>query len=538
LTRTGDGGQNDGAVLVKKEIPVSRFFKAPALSKDLNKVISTKWPEMTGRDRDGLVPFEQKELLDTRQRNNTFRSQPAVRRQTMRHRRFLRISGIAEGFCFSTNLSEFKLGLTRISVAATCVVVVLAAVAATPAALAHRIDHDPDGHWVSAWQGSPMPGGTFFSPGCPSDVGLTDQTVRNIVYLSAGGSRVRVRISNAYGSEPLNVGAATVAISAGGAATVPGTTHTLRFSGKSSIIVAADSEALSDPVNLRIPALSTLAVSVFLPDSTGLATQHFLAVQNNYIASGDMSGVSDGDGSGFTQKISCWMFVSGVDVKGSPRDKGALVTLGDSITDGYLSTTNANRRFPDVIARRLAARNGETLSVSNAAITGNELLTNRPQFPQFGYAIPSRLARDVLNQTDAKAVILLAGINDIGDRSTKAEELIAADQQIILACHEAGLKIYGATLTPFGGSNAIYGGDYGTPAGEQERQKLNQWIRTSNAFDGVIDFDKALRDPADPTKLLAAYAGDALHPNDAGYQVMGDTVDLDAIIEDIDHDEW
>jgi lysophospholipase L1-like esterase len=135
-------------------------------------------------------------------------------------------------------------------------------------------------------------------------------------------------------------------------------------------------------------------------------------------------------------------------------------------------------------------------------------------------------------------VILLAGINDIGDRSTKAEELIAVDQQIILACHEAGLKIYGATLTPFGGSNAIYGGDYGTPAGEQERQKLNQWIRTSNAFDGVIDFDKALRDPADPTKLLAAYAGDALHPNDAGYQVMGDTVDLDAIIEDIDHDEW
>ena len=427
-----------------------------------------------------------------------------------------------EGLGVFTRSLKFKLNRILISITSICVVM---HALGTPAFAS-------GGPWVSAWQGSPMTGGTFFSPGCPSDVGLSNQTIRNVVYLSAGGDKVRVRISNAFGFEPLNVGAATVAVSVGGAAIVPGTLRTLQFSGKTSIIVAADSEALSDPVDLSIPPLTTLAVSVFLPNSTGLATQHFLAVQTNFIGAGDISGITDG--SGFTQNISCWMFVSGVDVEASPRVKGALVALGDSITDGYLSTTNANRRYPDVMARRLAARNGETLSVSAAAITGNELLTNRPVFPMFGVPVPSRLARDVLNQADAKAVILLEGINDIGDVGTTADVLIAVDQQIILACHNAGLRIYGGTLTPFGGSNAIYGGNYGTPFGEQQRQAVNDWIRTSGAFDGVIDFDLALRDPSNPMNLLPAYAGDALHPNDAGYQVMGNIVDLDAILRDID----
>ncbi len=428
---------------------------------------------------------------------------------------------------------DVKTNLSRALVPALLVMALVAS--ATSSALAGDSNNFGE-HWVSSWQGTPMTGGTFFSPGCPSDVGLTNQTVRNVVYLSAGGSEARVRISNAFGSGPLNVGHATVAISAGGAAIVPGTRRTLTFNGETSIIVAADSEVLSDPVHLVIPALTTLDVSIFLPNNTGLSTQHFLAQQTNYIGSGDLA--ANVDGSGLTQQISCWMFLSGVDVLTSPRVRGALVTLGDSITDGYLSTANTNRRFPDVISRRLAALRGETLSVSSAAITGNELLTNRPTFPQFGVPAAARLGRDVLLQPGVKAVILLEGINDIGDVGTTADVLIAVDQQIIKACHNAGIKIYGGTLTPFGGSNTIYGGFYGTPFGEEQREKLNDWIRTSHAFDGVIDFDRALRDPANPQNLLPAYVGDPLHPNDAGYQAMGDVVNLNRILHDIDNGPW
>ncbi len=428
---------------------------------------------------------------------------------------------------------NLKANLLRVLIPATLVIALVAS--ATNFALADDFNHSGE-HWVASWQGSPMTGGTFYSPGCPSDVGLTNQTIRNVVYLSAGGSSVRVRISNAFGAAPLNVGAATVAVSAGGAAVVPGTVRTLTFNGKTSIIVAADSEVLSDPVHLEIPPLTTLDVSIFLPDNTGLSTQHFLAQQTNYIGSGDLAAVADG--SGLTQQISCWMFVSGVDVLASSRVRGALVVLGDSIADGYLSTANTNRRFPDVISRRLVALRGETLSVASAAITGNELLTNRPTFPQFGVPAAARLDRDVLLQPDVKAVILLEGINDIGDVGTTADVLIAVDQQIIQACHDAGIRIYGGTLTPFGGSNTIYGGYYGTPFGEEQREKMNTWIRTSHAFDGVIDFDRALRDPANPENMLPAYAGDPLHPNDAGYQVMGDIVNLKEILHDIDRGSW
>ena len=181
-----------------------------------------------------------------------------------------------------------------------------------------------NGRWVSAWQGSPTPGDTFDSPSCPSDVGLNDQTVRNAVYVSAGGAFVRARISNAAGSDPLKVGAASIAISAGGAATVPGTLHMLRFSGKTTILVAAGGEAVSDPVALRVEALQTLAVSIYLPDNTGPATQHYFAQQDNFVGAGDQS--SSRDGTGLNQPISCWMFLSGIEVNASPQVTGALIT--------------------------------------------------------------------------------------------------------------------------------------------------------------------------------------------------------------------
>ncbi|KYF63858.1 SGNH/GDSL hydrolase family protein [Sorangium cellulosum] len=408
----------------------------------------------------------------------------------------------------------------------TAAVLALMTVALGGPALA--ADPAPDGRWVAAWHASPTPGGTFNAQECPSDVGLTGQTVRNIIRLSAGGSSVRVRISNAGGAEPLKVGAASVALSKDGAAATAGTTHALRFAGQPSIVIAAGGEAISDPVALKVQPLQTLAVNIHLPAKTGPATQHYFAAQDSFLAAGNQTGA--GADKQFTQKISCWMFLSGVDVKAAPNVVGTLIALGDSITDGYLSTKNNNQRYPDFLAERLASRKGPTLSVVNAGIIGNELLTVRPQL-QFGYPVPARLARDVLTQPGARAVILLAGINDIGDRSAKATDLIPVYQQIIQAARAAGLKIYGGTLVPFAGSTGTYKGDYGTAKGEQERLKLNTWIRTSGAFDGVIDFDKALRDPANPSRLLPAYDADKLHPNDAGYKAMADAVNLDAIVD-------
>ncbi|MGK3960996.1 SGNH/GDSL hydrolase family protein [Sorangium sp. So ce118] len=428
---------------------------------------------------------------------------------------------------FSLERPGPKLGRSPRSSLTAAVIALLTVALGRPALAA---DQAAEGRWVAAWHGSPTPGGTFNSQDCPSDVGLSSQTVRNIVRLSAGGTAVRVRISNAGGTEPLKVGAASVALSAGGATTTAGTSQPLRFAGQPAIVIAAGGEAVSDPVALKVQPLQTLAVSVYLPAKTGPATQHYFASQDNFLAAGNQTGA--GADKQFTRKISCWMFASGVDVKATPNVAGTLIALGDSITDGYLSTKNTNQRYPDFLAQRLAARKGTTLSVVNAGIIGNELLTVRPQL-QFGYPVPARLARDVLTQPGARAVILLAGINDIGDRSAKATDLIPVYQQIIQAARAAGLKIYGGTLVPFAGSTGTYKGDYGTAKGEQERQKLNTWIRTSGAFDGVIDFDKALRDPSDPSRLLPAYDADKLHPNDAGYQAMANAVNLDAILGDI-----
>jgi lysophospholipase L1-like esterase len=387
---------------------------------------------------------------------------------------------------------------------------------------------------VNAWQGSPVPGGTIPAPvfNCPADKGLNNQTVRNIVFLTAGGDRVRVRLTNAFGTRPLRVGAASVAVAGAGAATVPGSGRSLRFGGRSSILIAAGGEALSDPVSLKVQALQRLDISVYLPTTTGPATQHFFAQQDNYLASGNRVGTSSA--TGFTTKITCWLFADGVDVRASGRVAGTVVTLGDSITDGAGSTPNANRRYPDDLARRLSAVHGRTLSVSNAGIGGNELLTFRtdqPFAPIFGPPAPARLPRDVLTQAGARSVILLEGINDIGADAAKAADLIQVDQQIIAQVHAAGLRIYGATLVPFGGSHSQYGGQYGTPAGEQQRQLLNHWIRTSGAFDAVFDFDTAIRDPRQPDRMLPQYdSGDHLHPGDAGYQKMAATVDLTVLL--------
>jgi hypothetical protein len=269
-------------------------------------------------------------------------------------------------------------------------VVVLIFATFVPWMMATAADGQPDRNWVSSWQGAPTPGGTFFSPGCPSDVGLTNQTVRNIVHVSAGGDWVRTRISNEYGANPLQVGMATISLAGTGAATAPGSLHPLQFGGSTSILIAAGGEVISDSVPLEVKALDNLDVSVYLPGSTGLATQHNYADQDNYLAAGDQTGSAIAGP--FSTTISCWMFVSGVEVKTSPKVAGTLVAFGDSITDGYLSTNGANRRYPDDLARKLAMRKGRTLAVVNSGIVGNELLAVHPFLP-FGHTAPNRFAR-------------------------------------------------------------------------------------------------------------------------------------------------
>ncbi|MEU0602723.1 SGNH/GDSL hydrolase family protein [Streptomyces sp. NPDC006393] len=412
-------------------------------------------------------------------------------------------------------------------------IVALSAVLAAGASLAVAVPSSASsgaatGPWATAWAGSPVQGITSQST-CPSAEGLTDRTVRNVVTTGAAGNRVRVRLSNSFGTSDLHVGHATVARQGAGAALQPGTLRELTFSGKKSVDVPAGAELFSDPVNLSVQELGHLSVSVYVPGSTGPVTNHRLGMQNSFV-SGAGDHADSGDGSGYPTSITCMMLVDGVDVVRNRGADGTVVTLGDSITDGAASTLNADQRWPDHLVRRLSALPGSVPAVANAAISGNEVLVDRvPVY--FGISALNRLDRDVLGQSGVKSVILLEGINDIGAAGASASSLISGYQEIIDRAHARGLVIYGGTLTPFMGSNGRFGGDYGSAYGERQRQVVNQWIRTSGAFDGVIDFDKAVRDPADPSSMLPAYdSGDHLHPGDLGYKVMADAIDLDMIL--------
>jgi lysophospholipase L1-like esterase len=406
-----------------------------------------------------------------------------------------------------------------------------APLARTTSTAATNLDRDRgSGHWVAAWQASPHGGVAIDPPGfnCPGATGLRNQTVRNLVFVSAGGTAVRARLSNAFGNQPLRVGAASVAISAGAAGTVPGTLRALHFGGKPSVLIAAGGEALSDPVHLRVRPLQTVAISVYIPQATGPATEHFLAKQDSYVGVGNRAPSEDAAMFDSTP-ITCWMFVDGLDVRAPRQVQGAVVALGDSITDGEHSTPNTNQRYPDQLARRLNARRGPSLSVVNAGIAGNTMVRTRLVGGLTMPTAAARLDRDVLSQTGVTDVIVLEGINDIGDGAT-ADEIIDAHQQIIAEAQALGIKTYGATLTPFGGSTP-FGGQYGTPEGETQRQAVNRWIRTGSAYDGIFDFDQALRDPQDPTRLLPLYdSGDHLHPNDAGLAALADAVDINALL--------
>ncbi|HXM59064.1 MAG TPA: SGNH/GDSL hydrolase family protein [Candidatus Dormibacteraeota bacterium] len=407
--------------------------------------------------------------------------------------------------------------------AAVCAVAFTVLPAATAAA---QLGHDDRGRgWVGTWAASPVVGVPSPFPGlvCQAGTGVTNQTVRDVVFTSVGGDQVRVRLTNSFGSQPLTVGSASIAIAEAGAQAKAGTLRALTFGGARSITIPPGAEALSDPLAMDVPALQDLLVSVFVPNASGPATNHFDAQQDNFIsAPGDFTLATSP--AAFTTVNACSYFVDAVSVRARGNVAGSVVALGDSITDGTNSTVNANRRWPNDLARRLDARKGQTLSVVNAGIAGNQVLVSAT-WP--GVNLLARLDRDVLTQPGARTVILLEGVNDIGASQATADQLIPAYRQVIAQVHARGLRILGATLTPYKGAF------YWTPAGEQTREAVNSWILTSGAFDGVIDFARVTADPADPQVFNPAFdSGDHLHPNDAGYQAMADAIDIGRLLED------
>ena len=380
--------------------------------------------------------------------------------------------------------------------------------------------------WVTTWAASPQaPTPLFPNPG---NAGFSNQTVRNIVFTSVGGNQIRIRLSNAFGKRTLTVGRVSVGIPLTGAQLVPGTTHPVTFGGQASVTIPVGAEAVSDPVPLKVAPLEQLAVSLYLPAATGRATYHFTAQQTGYIASGDQASATAGTAS--TTTDTSWYFLDGV-LAHNTAAPGTVVAFGDSITDGFQSQTGANARWPNYLARRLdAATSAQAPAVADEGISGNRVLHNSPCF---GINALARYQRDVLSQPGVKDVIVLEGINDIGfsvlpnsgcavpNTNVTAAQIEAGYRQMISMAHAAGLKIFGATLTPFKGAG------YWSPAGEAKREAVNNWIRTSHAFDGVIDFAKAVQDRFNPLYINPAYnSGDNLHPNDAGYQAMADAINL------------
>ena len=370
--------------------------------------------------------------------------------------------------------------------------------------------------WVGTWASSQMLAEGFGA------YPFAKATLREIVHVSNGGPRIRVRFTNEYGQDSLLIGSAHVAVSAGGAAIKDGTDHALTFGGASSVRIPQGAAIYSDPVELALEPLSSLAVSIYIPAQIMRAeTEHQLAMQDNYVADGDQTAAATLTD---PSPLRSWYFLSGIDV---PAVEGAraVIAFGDSITDGAVSTNNANHRWPDVLAARLKQERGlENVSVLNEGISGNRVVNEST-----GPSALSRIDRDILAQNGVRYLIVLESINDIGrlQRAFAPEDRVTAQtleeglKQIAEAAHQHGIKAFGATLTPYGGAG------YSTPQGEQVREDVNNWIRTSGVFDGVVDFDQITRDPANPNKFNPAYdSGDHLHPNDAGYKAMAEGIDL------------
>jgi lysophospholipase L1-like esterase len=381
-----------------------------------------------------------------------------------------------------------------------------------------------DTHWVASWGASPFAFQSYVPS--PPPLPLTNQTLRQKLRISVGGEQIRLRFSNELGTTPLTIGGATVAIAGAETSVATATLRTVTFGGQPSLTIPAGAPALSDPIDLPVADLAELAVSLYLPVTTAPATLHM--GRTAYVSTaGDFTQAATLTGATLTTNL---LFLTGVYVN-TDADVAVLVTFGDSITDGTASTPHTYRSWPDQFAARVATgQAGRRIAVVNAGISGNQVLQDGA-----GTSALSRFDRDVVATAGVSHVVVLEGINDLGTSGRPfpgttaplgavrtAADLIAGYRQLIARAHAHGIKIFGATLTPFAG--AFEG--YYTPAKDEIRLEINQWIRTSGEYDGVIDFEAAIRDGANPRVMRKEFdSGDKLHPGDAGYQQMADSID-------------
>ena len=365
--------------------------------------------------------------------------------------------------------------------------------------------------WLTTW-GAAMqqPGNAVYS----------NQTVRMFARVSVGGRRVRLQLSNAFGTTPLVLGPVHIGLHGQGSSIVVGSDRAVTFSGKSTVKIPPGAVSVSDPVSLEVPALGDVAISVYAPEGTGPATRQSTALRTNYVAAGDMTAAAELTGAATTTS---WFWISGLQVM-APANAGAIVVLGASSTAGTTSTPNTNRSWPSVLAERLQANPAtKNFSVLNMGIGGNRVLADTPAS---GIGALARFDRDVLGHSGVRWLMMFEGTNDVGGlardpQSMTADELIGAYKQIIERAHAHGIKVIGCTL------NAFQGMAYYTEQSDAVRLEVNKWILTSGAFDAAIDFDVVTRDPANPKQLNPPYNnGDHLHPNDAGYKAMAETIDL------------
>jgi lysophospholipase L1-like esterase len=385
------------------------------------------------------------------------------------------------------------------------------------------------GDWITTWAASPQPLWTpdFFAP-VKVPRNFWNQSLREVATISLGGKQVRLVVSNLYGTTPLELGAAHVALAGADGSTQAGTDHAVTFDGNPGVVVPPGAEWISDPVSFQVDPLSKLAVSLYFAGVVPVTTTHWEGRDTAYISEGNTTADASIKP---TSTMTAKPILSGIMVD-APADARAIVTFGDSITDGDGSKVDQEHRWPDFLARRIIKEAGVPMTVVNEGISGARVLVDR-----MGDNALARFDHDVIAQPHASTVILMMGINDIGwpgmilDPSAKeptAKEITDGYRQLIERAHAHGLRILGATLTPF--EDTFKGGPlegYYNPDKEKIRVAVNDWIRNSGQFDGVIDFDAVVRDPANPKHTKAEYnSGDNLHPNDAAYETMAGSIDL------------